>query len=104
MYHQLRVGFSRRLPHFPGSLAATVHVVQHLLIFEGIHAAPEPVVAVGKKLLLLDQSLKRLLNQFFATVHEIENLLSQYEESSIHPDIGAAHMPDLSNEIVIGRN
>src|SRR6185436_14286336 len=53
-------------PDPPRGLAAGFHVVELLLVLEGVHAGPEARVSIGQQLLLLDQASERLLHELFA--------------------------------------
>src|ERR1035441_1600683 len=74
-----------RLPHFPWSRTTTPQRFQLLLIFERVHAGPETVVGVTNQLLLFDQSMERLLYQFFFLANVIEDFLLEDEIASVNP-------------------
>src|SRR3954462_6057953 len=46
------------LPHLPRRIPLGIEIVEALLVLEGVHAAPEPVVLVGGELALVDEALE----------------------------------------------
>src|SRR5262245_38011519 len=70
-------------PHFPGCRAAGAQALEMLLVFEGVHALPEAVVAIGNKLLFLNQSLEGFGDQFFVLADVLENPLIENEEPTV---------------------
>src|ERR1044071_754947 len=53
--------FRRTIPDLPWSSPAAVNIVEHLLIFEGVHSGPEAIILVSKQLSVLKHSLERLV-------------------------------------------
>ena len=56
----------RALPYLPRSIAAGIHVVEHLFFLEGIHAAEEAVVLFAVQAIFSDQPIEGLANEFLA--------------------------------------
>src|SRR5205085_4041592 len=54
------------LPDHPGAVAPRFHAVEGDLVLEGVHRAPEAVVAVDAEELLLDQALEGALDELVA--------------------------------------
>src|SRR5262249_43714921 len=77
-------------PDLPGHVAAGVHVVERLLVLEGVQTRPEALVPVGDQLLLADQALERLLHEFFAVLEKVEDLALEDEEPAVDPQVRIA--------------
>src|SRR5690348_3168066 len=72
-----------------------------LLIFECIHAGPESVISVADQLLLFDEALERLSNEFLFVAHVIENLVFENEESAVDPHRPVVNGVNAGNEAAI---
>src|ERR1700674_2669102 len=81
----IAVGF----PDFPRSDSACAVVLQLLLVLEGVHARPEPIIGITDQLFLFHQSPKRLPHEFLLHSDVIENLPVKDEESSVDPNRAA---------------
>ena len=90
-----------RLPHLPRHIAACIHVFQKLLIFKRIHTCPESVISIGCQLTLLDQSLKRLLDQFRFAVQVIKDILLEDIVASINSYVGGLDILDRGHGAAI---
>src|SRR5256885_10059573 len=77
-------------PHLPRRIAEIEHIRQFLVLLEGVHA-PELVGRIADDFLFRDQSLKWLHDQFLARPYVVEDLLSEYEEAGVDPNVGFPH-------------
>src|SRR5579883_647210 len=91
------------VPQLPAGLTTSIHVVEVLLLLEGVHAGPESFVLVGNELPLLDEALKWLLHQLFSLFNVVENLPLEDEESPVDPDIRAIDIADSVDRAVLNR-
>jgi hypothetical protein len=71
----LRPSTASPLPERPGRVPRLVLGLEVLLVLEGVHRRPEPLVAVGEQQVLLDEALERLLDQLLPFADEVEDLL-----------------------------
>src|SRR6185436_14397346 len=85
-------------PDPPRGLAAGFHVVELLLVLEGVHAGPEARVSIGQELLLLDQATERLLHELFAGLHRLEDGPLEGEEPTVDPQAGFSGVPNLPDQ------
>src|SRR5262245_21871630 len=85
-------------PDLPRRIAPGLHVVEPLLILEGIHAGPEAGVPVGQQLLLPNEVAKRLLDEFLAGLYRIENGPLEDEEAPVDPQPRVLSVPDVVNQ------
>src|SRR5438093_5847820 len=90
----------RRPPHLPGRVAAGLHVVERLLVLEGVHAHPEAFVAVRGQLLETDQPLEWLPDQLLTVFEIVEELALEDEEAPVDPETGLGHRPDIVDQSV----
>src|SRR6187549_50131 len=74
---------STRAPDFPRRRALGEHLVEVGALLEGVHAGPEAVIRIGVQLALLDEPAERLLHQFFAVLHVIEDAVLEDEEATV---------------------
>src|SRR5580704_930961 len=86
------------LPHFPRCSATGAKTFQLLFVFESVHACPEPVIGITDQLLLSNQPLEGLDDQFFFVTHVVENLFLEDEKSSVDPDAAIVDGMNLRNE------
>ena len=63
------------IPHCPGCPSAAEDVVEILLFLERIHARPKALMGIGHQFAFVNEALERRLDQLFAGVNVIENLL-----------------------------
>src|SRR5215471_8783797 len=79
------------LPHHPRTIALGFHAIERYLVLECVHRAPEPGVSVHKKLLLIDQALEGLFDEFLAGLHVLEDFLAQHEVPAIQKKFVVRH-------------
>lgn len=70
-----------------------------LPVLEGVHAYPEPVVAVANQLLLTNQSLEWFLDKIFFLPDVIEDLLLEDEKASVNPHRRVTDRLDSRNKV-----
>src|SRR6185437_6992379 len=80
-----------RRPGHPRALAAGVHAIKADLVLEGIHALPKAFPAERRQLAFGDQPCDRLLHQLLAFIAVVEDLLAQYAEAAIDPQLLLGH-------------
>ena len=78
----------RRPAEPPGHAALLDHVLQHLLVLQGVHRAPEALMLEGKQLIGLDQPPEGRLDQLLALLQIVEDLGAEDEEAAIDPEVG----------------
>src|ERR1700681_210681 len=83
------------MPDHPGTGTAGIHSIQRDLVLERVHALPEALPAVGHQFAFADQARKRLLDQFVAFLHVVENCRAQYKEAAIDPKWLLRHGPHV---------
>src|SRR4029434_9386556 len=93
--------FGAGLPERPGHFAAGIHVVECLLVFESVHARPEPVVAEGGQLLETEEPLKGLLDELLTLLEMVEDFAFEGENPAVDPEIGTADVTDVSDQRVV---
>src|SRR5262245_33396703 len=89
------------LPERPRCFTASAHVVKCLLVLQCVHARPKAVVPVGGQLLEPDEALKWLLDQLLSLFEVIEDFALEREEATVDPEVGAADVPDVSDQLVV---
>src|SRR5438309_1474018 len=89
------------VPDGPRSLAASVHLVERLLVLEGVHRCPEPGVAVGAQLLQPDETLEGLLDELFAFLDVVEDLALEGEEAAVDPDTRIGDVANVAHARVV---
>ena len=72
-------------PHLPGRRTGAPKTLEFLLVFECVHATPEPIVWIANQLLLINESPEWLIHEFLAGSHVVEDLLAKYEVPAIDP-------------------
>src|SRR5262245_54795071 len=72
----------RRPAETPGHAALLDHVLEDLLVLEGVHRAPETFMLEGKQLIGLDQPSERRLDQLIAILEVVEDFGAEDEESA----------------------
>src|SRR4026209_453273 len=87
------------LPHGPRCIRPGVHVVECLLVLERIHRRPEPLIAIPSQPSESDQSLERLLDEFFAVLHGVEDLTLEHEEPAIDQNSGIADVANVPDPV-----
>ncbi len=88
-----------RFPDLPGRVAALDHVVERLLLLEGVHRHPEAVVPVGIEAVLLHQPGEALHHELLAFEEIVEDLRAQDEIAAVHQRarlLQAHHALDLA--------
>src|SRR5678815_176631 len=73
------------IPHGPGSSSFPKNLIQLLLFLECVHASPKTIMRKRDQLLILNQAMERLLDQFLAIFHVAKNLTAKNEESPVDP-------------------
>src|SRR5262245_23354729 len=81
----------------PGHLAAFHQLLEHLLVLERVHGAPETVVAVRHELIALDQAVERFEHEFLAIADIFEDLSAKNEVSAVDPDVGVRAGAEAEN-------
>src|SRR5262245_58969033 len=79
-------------PDLPRGYAARIQVLEHLFVLKRIHRHPEAVVTIRCKLSFLDETMKRLLDQFLAVVKIFEDLTAKYEVAAVDVNPGARYV------------
>src|SRR6267378_2665470 len=83
-----------RLPHLPRDLTARVEVLEKLLVLERVQARPEAVIGIREQLARGGEAFERLLDQFLARPHPVEDLLAKNEEAAVDPHSHVLHVLD----------
>src|SRR6185295_17410213 len=89
------------LPDPPRRVAFAVHPVECDLVLECIHGRPESRMLVRIKLLLLDEALERLFNQFLPRLDEVEYVVPEAKKSTVHPKTRIPHRSDVIHDSVV---
>jgi hypothetical protein len=89
------------IPDLPRSFALVMQFFQLLKLLYRVHTSPKTVVRVANQLLLCDEALERLMNQFFAFVHVVEDLLAEYKEATVNPLICFGDMTNVGYQISV---
>src|SRR5690348_11239768 len=87
-------------PHFPWRFTLRIHLIQSLFILERIHRSIETIIFISDELLLFDQSLEWLPNQFLSRSDIAEDLFLEDKESTIDPNIGLAYVLNFLNIVL----
>src|SRR5437870_4666746 len=96
----LRIG---GIPHRPWCSSLAENLIQLLLFLESIHAAPKTIMRKGDQLLVLNQTVKGLLDQFLPVFHVAKNLAPKNEKSPVDPVPGFTNMVHaLYDTVLIG--
>src|SRR5580704_16966578 len=74
------------IPDFP-RCAALVQLLQLLLVLESVHALPEAGALMCQQGPILNQPLKRLAHEFFTWVDVAKDLITEYKETAVDPDV-----------------
>src|SRR5438477_544670 len=73
-------------PGLPGRLVGVPEVLEQAHVAKRVHALPEALVLVGRKLPLLGQSLERLaLKERAVPIDESRDLGLEHEEAAVDP-------------------
>src|SRR5262249_50258584 len=99
--HDVLFGTPVRLPNLPRSFAASAHVVELLLILEGVHRGIKAVVSVRNQLTFLHEARERLQDKFFAVADVIENLALEDEIAAVNANRRFADGLDLVDKSVL---
>ena len=91
------VSFSRGLFGKPANPALIEQILKDLLVLQGVHRPPEAFVLEGHQLVVLDQTLKRCLDQFLTRLDVIEHLLAHNEETAVDPHVGLLRWPQAKD-------
>src|SRR5258708_19964588 len=86
----------------PWHIAAFDHLLEYLLVSEGVHCSPESFIPVRHKLPTIDEALEGLNYQLVAFLNVVEYLVGENEIPSIDPYVGfltRAHL--LHNALLI---
>src|SRR5712692_10353674 len=92
-----------RFPDFPGRLTPSVHPVQFLFVFEGVHATEESIVAVRHELLFLNQASKGLQHELLSVADITENLAPEHKIPAINSKIYLADGRDCAHRTIAVR-
>src|SRR5262245_30924517 len=77
-------------PHLPGRLPRIPQLFDIMLFFQGVHAGPDPLVAVSHQLALLRQSLDRLpFPDRFVALNVIDHSGVQNKKPPVDPAFGS---------------
>ena len=71
-------------------------ILENLLVLQRIHRTPKALMPEGQELVVIDQPLEGLLNEFFAVAQIVKDLRAKDEAAAVDPKIGvsaSARMP-----------
>src|SRR5207237_489692 len=88
------------LPDHPGAVAPRFHAVEGDLVLEGVHRAPEAVVAVDAEELLLDQALEGALDELVALLDVVEDVVAKNEVAAVDEQLLVRHAVDARGQAV----
>ena len=86
------------VPYCPRGITTIIHVVEKLLFFVCVHAAPESVVSHGTQFSFSDETLERFFNQFFAVLHVVKYGLVKNEVPTVHPCVSLSNFFDALDD------
>ena len=93
------------IPNNPRGIATAVKILKFLQLLECIHAGPEAVVSVRKKLSFGNQPAEGLFHKFLAFLDISEDLAPKDKETAVNPSSRFGDVFDaLHDSIAIDRN
>src|ERR1700690_2019521 len=87
----------RLFPYFPRRIAALKNIIELLLVLKRVHRREIPIVLISRQLLLFDQPLERLRDQFLSGSHVLENVLLENKKPAIDANMGLRQFFDLAH-------
>lgn len=88
-------------PQFPGRFSTRIHLIQALFVLECIHTLPISIVPIADQLVLLDESLEWLNDEFFSRLDVAEDILLKNEVAAVYLHGAAVHALNLVHVIIV---
>src|SRR5580700_7244912 len=70
-------------PNLPGRASTAIQALQMLLVLKRVHARPEAVMVISDQLLLQNEAIKRLVDEFLAGLHVVEYPAAENEITAV---------------------